>query len=30
MIAMNDLLINFLHCQQQMQNDTTHTLQVIH
>ena len=30
MIAMNNLLINLLHCQQKMQNDNTHALQVIH
>ena len=30
MIAMTDLLIKFLHCQQELQNDTVHVLQVIH
>ena len=30
MTAMNNLLINMLHCQQQIQNDTTHVLLALH
>ena len=30
MIAMNTLLIDLIQCQQRMQNDTFHALQVIH